>query len=77
LINARGTILLIDPLISLIERDGEQVAEIGHRFNISLPIRAEQVPRADVVLYTHADDDHLGLPTAETLDGRLVRRQVF
>ena len=72
LINGRGTILLIDPLISLIERDGEQVAETGHRLKISLPIRAEQVSRADAVLYTHADDDHLGLPTAEALDGRLA-----
>lgn len=71
LINARGTILFIDPLITLVDRDGEQVSETGHRLKISLPIEARQVPRTDAVLYTHADGDHFGKLTAETMNNRL------
>lgn len=68
LINARGTILLIDPLITLVDKDGEQVAETGHRLKVSLPIEAKQVPRADAVLYTHLDGDHFGKLTAEAMN---------
>jgi len=71
LIVARGTVLLIDPVISLVERDGERVLETGHRLKTALPIEAETVPRADAVLYTHADGDHFGRRTAEALDRRL------
>ncbi|HUW82809.1 MAG TPA: MBL fold metallo-hydrolase [Phycisphaerae bacterium] len=75
LINSRGTIALIDPLISLIQHDDEPLAETGHRLLIDLPILAEQVPRLDAVLYTHADNDHFAEPTARTLNDRL--RPVF
>jgi L-ascorbate metabolism protein UlaG (beta-lactamase superfamily) len=68
LINVRGTILFIDPLITLVERDGKQVAETGHRLKVSLPIEARNMPRADAVLYTHADGDHFGKLTAEILN---------
>jgi L-ascorbate metabolism protein UlaG (beta-lactamase superfamily) len=71
LINARGTILFIDPLIALVDRNGEQVAETGHRLKIVLPIEAKQVPRADAVLYTHADGDHFGELTAGTINQHL------
>jgi len=71
LINTRGTILFIDPLITLVEHDGEQVAETGHRLKVSLPIEAKHVPHADAVLYTHADGDHFGKQTAEKLHRRL------
>ena len=72
LINARGTILMIDPVISVAQRDGQQLAETGHRLKVPLPIEAEQIPRADAVLYTHADGDHFGQKTAEILDRRLA-----
>ncbi len=73
-VNARGTVLLIDPVISLIEKDGERVLETGHRLKVALPIEAEAVPRADAVLYTHADGDHFKATTARTLDARLRPR---
>jgi len=66
-INARGTVLLIDPMLVVLEKDGEEVSETGHRFRIELPIEAKDVPRVDGVLYTHADMDHFGRPTAEVL----------
>jgi L-ascorbate metabolism protein UlaG (beta-lactamase superfamily) len=76
LINARGTVLFIDPLITMAESDGGGVCESGHRLKIPLPIEARDVPRADAVLYTHADDDHFGRLTAETFALRLRPRFV-
>jgi L-ascorbate metabolism protein UlaG (beta-lactamase superfamily) len=70
LLNARGAVLLIDPLISLVE-SGEPGAgaqsEAGYRLRVPLPIQAAQVPRADLVMVTHADDDHVGRLTHQTL----------
>jgi L-ascorbate metabolism protein UlaG (beta-lactamase superfamily) len=71
LINTRGTILFIDPLITVVEPNSEQICESGHRLKISLPIEAKDVPRADAVLYTHADSDHFGRLTAKTFATRL------
>lgn len=71
LVNARGTILLVDPVIARVKKDGELRSETGHRLKVDLPIEAEGVPRADAVLYTHADGDHFGARTAEVLTERL------
>jgi len=68
LINARGTLLMIDPVISL-DPDAAGRSETGLRLLVSLPIEARDVPRLDAILYTHADDDHFGLGTAEALVG--------
>ncbi len=70
LIQARGTTLLIDPLISMIERDGAWVNEEGYRQKVPLPVEAKDIPRADLVMYTHADGDHFGQVTARTLAER-------
>ena len=67
LINARGTILLIDPLLTTVTREGQAYCESGYKLKIPFPIEAAGIPRADLVMYTHADDDHLGLATAKTL----------
>lgn len=74
LINIRGTILLIDPLITAAGSNGQQTCESGHRLKIRLPIEAKDVPRVDAVLYTHADGDHFGHLTAETFEARLRPR---
>jgi L-ascorbate metabolism protein UlaG (beta-lactamase superfamily) len=66
LINSRGVIILIDPLITSTGTGHEQISESGYRLKIPLPIQAKEVPRADFVLYTHADDDHFGETTAKT-----------
>ena len=68
--NVRGTILMIDPLISLKSREGLGICESGHRLKIPLPIEAEEVARVDLVMYTHADGDHFGLLTASALEAR-------
>ncbi len=71
LINTRGTILFIDPLLAVTRRDGKEFADSGDRLIIPLPIEAGEVPRADAVLYTHADGDHFGPATALDLAARL------
>ncbi|MBB6215276.1 L-ascorbate metabolism protein UlaG (beta-lactamase superfamily) [Anaerosolibacter carboniphilus] len=66
LINARGTILLIDPV--LMTRPGQNdISEAGLKMSISYPIKATDIPIADAVLYTHPDNDHLGHHTAHIL----------
>jgi len=70
-INARGTVLLIDPLIASSVQEGRRVCECGRGLRIDLPVEARAVPAADAVLYTHADDDHYGPHTAEALERRL------
>jgi L-ascorbate metabolism protein UlaG (beta-lactamase superfamily) len=74
LINARGTILLIDPLIVSTETNGQLVSEEGYRLKVPLPIQAKEIPRADLVMYTHADDDHFGVQTAQTLAAQTACR---
>ena len=66
LINARGTLLMIDPAISL-DPDSPGRSESDLRLLVSLPIEARDVPRLDAVLYSHADDDHFAASTAEAL----------
>jgi L-ascorbate metabolism protein UlaG (beta-lactamase superfamily) len=67
IVNARGVILFIDPLLISIEKDGKQFSEVGYPLKIPLPIQANAIPRADLVMYTHADDDHFGPQSAKTL----------
>lgn len=71
-INSRGTVLLIDPLLTVTRRGRDRLSETGHRFIINLPVEAERVPRLDAVLYTHSDADHFGEQTARTLQRRLA-----
>ncbi len=68
LVNARGTLAMIDPVISL-DPSAPQTSETGMRLLVALPLEAADIPRLDVVLYTHADDDHFARTTAEALFG--------
>jgi L-ascorbate metabolism protein UlaG (beta-lactamase superfamily) len=66
LINSHGTILLIDPLIATAPDDAS-ICEVGYKLKVPFPILAIEVPRADLIAYTHADDDHIGPLTARAL----------
>ena len=69
LINCRGTIIFIDPLISY--GASNQECETGNRLLVPLPVTADYVPKADVICYTHADSDHYAEKTAKILNSRL------
>jgi L-ascorbate metabolism protein UlaG (beta-lactamase superfamily) len=66
LINSRGTLVMIDPAIVLAPGSAGE-SETGHRLLVELPIRASQVPRLEVSLYTHGDYDHFARATAGEL----------
>jgi len=76
LINTRGTVLLIDPLITLVDLEGETKCEGHYRLRVPLPIETDQIPYVDAVMYTHADGDHFGRLTAEKLAARPETRFV-
>ena len=76
LINVRGTVIAIDPLITLAPVDGEPRCEGHYRLTVPLPLESKDVPRLDAVLYTHADGDHFGRLTAQALASRLACRFV-
>jgi L-ascorbate metabolism protein UlaG (beta-lactamase superfamily) len=69
LINSRGKIIFIDPLISY--GADKNTCETGNRLLVPLPITADNVSKADIVLYTHADSDHYAEKTATILNSRL------
>ena len=57
LINARGTTLMIDPLLG----------DFDMPLMFDFPIAAEAVPQLDAVLVTHSDNDHYSVPTCRQL----------
>ncbi len=59
LVNSGGTVILIDPTISYQDEE-KTFCETGVRMLIPLPITADQIERADAILYTHSDADHCG-----------------
>ncbi len=72
LVNARGTILMVDPLIMVVERDGRTYSESDLPLKLPfLPLVCDEVIRLDALLYTHADNDHFGQRTAKMLHERL------
>jgi L-ascorbate metabolism protein UlaG (beta-lactamase superfamily) len=67
LINSRGTTIMIDPILSVIENDPTR-SEIGGMLLLAPPpIMADQVHKLDAILYTHSDGDHMGARTAKAL----------
>ena len=70
LINTHGTIIMIDPVIST-HPDNVKNCETSLALAVKYPINVEKTVRADAVLYTHTDDDHLGPISAPALADRL------
>lgn len=56
LINARGTTVMIDPVLTGFDMP----------LLIDFPIAVQDVPRLDAVLITHSDNDHFSVPTCRT-----------
>lgn len=70
MINCRGTIILIDPLISY--GADTSICETGDKLLVPHPVTADKIPRVDYVCYTHADSDHYAEKTARILNERLA-----
>jgi L-ascorbate metabolism protein UlaG (beta-lactamase superfamily) len=66
LINSRGTLIMIDPVLMMKPASPDH-CETGERMLVNKPILADDVPRLDMILYTHTDGDHLGPLTAAAL----------
>jgi len=74
LINARGTIVLVDPVLKTMPEHPEK-CETGEVLKVKYPIDPDNIPKTDVVLYTHSDADHLGKITPLSLS-RLSPRMI-
>jgi L-ascorbate metabolism protein UlaG (beta-lactamase superfamily) len=59
LINSRGTTVMVDPLLGGFDMP----------VMIEFPIAPADVPKLDVVLVTHSDNDHYSVPTCRDLAG--------
>jgi L-ascorbate metabolism protein UlaG (beta-lactamase superfamily) len=67
LINSHGTTIMVDPILSLVSQDPPLSEVEGTPQYVMPPIDAQSVPRLDAVLYTHADEDHMGPVTVGIL----------
>ncbi len=57
LVNSRGTVLMIDPLL-----EGFDMPLL-----FDMPVKPEDIPRLDAILATHIDNDHFSRPTCRDL----------
>jgi len=69
-INAAGRVILIDPVIEPRDDSDPLTSEIGLPLLAPLPIQARNIGRADLVLITHDDGDHLAPRTVPELIAR-------
>lgn len=68
LLNYYGTTILIDPVLDQIEIDGQLWNKKGDLPMFQLvPIHMDDVSKVDAILYTHADEDHIGSKTFQVL----------
>lgn len=65
-INTHGTTLMIDPVLGYMDSQ-PPISEAYEILLVKPPIRPEEVPHLDAVLYTHTDWDHFTNHTAVTL----------
>ena len=66
LINCHGTCILIDPVLMTASGDASR-SESGLPLKVTLPLDPDLIPDRSIILYTHADADHLGPGTALAL----------
>ena len=66
LINSRGTIILIDPIL-----DGFDMPLL-----IDMPIDSKKIPQVDALLISHIDNDHLSFETLGHIKDEIGRAHV-
>ncbi len=68
MLNSHGTVIIVDPILSFISEDPLLSEVEGTPQYTKPPIAAKDIVRADAILYTHADADHLGEVTVKRLN---------
>ena len=71
LINCHGTCILIDPVLMTASGDASR-SESGLPLKVTLPLDPDLIPDRSIILYTHADADHLGPGTALALAKKIL-----
>lgn len=69
MLNARGTIILVDPILELKSEDPMIDAD-GHLMLRPFPMYTKDVVRCDMILFTHDDGDHANPETVNQLAER-------
>ena len=68
MLNSRGTVIVVDPILSFISEDPYLSEVEGTPQYTMPPIKAKDIVRADAVLFTHTDADHFGELTIKELN---------
>lgn len=72
MVNSRGTILMIDPILEIKSRE-PLVAASNHRMLRPFPMETRDVTRCDMLLFTHDDGDHANPETVNILADKGVK----
>lgn len=66
MVNSRGTVILIDPILETAQGDPMAAAN-GAKLLIRFPMKTADVRKCDMVLFTHDDGDHANPETVNIL----------
>ncbi|MHB8063793.1 MAG: MBL fold metallo-hydrolase [Ruminiclostridium sp.] len=64
LINSHGKTIMVDPNFAVLDEETKLSEVFGMRLLAMPTIRNSEIKKIDAILYTHADEDHLGEHTA-------------
>lgn len=80
LINSHGTTILLDPDLDQVLVNGRFYNKLnGNKMFQQIPIDVKAIPKVDAILYTHADEDHVGIESYKILSetGTLIHCPQF
>lgn len=72
MVNARGTILLIDPMLEMKDKE-KMIAANGHKLLRPFPLETKDLKKCDRILFTHDDGDHANPETVNKLADKDVK----
>lgn len=72
LVNSRGTILLLDPMLETKKEDPTRAAN-GHKLLREFPLKTKDIKKCDLLMFTHDDGDHANPETVNILAGKNVK----
>lgn len=72
MVNSRGKILLVDPMLEMKDKDG-MIAANGHKLLRPFPMETKDIKKCDMILFTHDDGDHANPETVNILAAKGVK----